>query len=334
MHRLALLLPARPRPGADGSGHVGLSRGCARLLARADVRLTAAPGQREQLRRWFELSDSGWPMAAITRQLDVGDAQGAIWLRADPAFVKADINGGRMLACGTLGLDADSAASLVEALQPMFAEAGCPISAPAPERWYLRLPVDSTWPQCSDPEDALGDDLIDHLPGGPAARRWRVLMNEAQIILHTHPINARRSAEGAIPVNSLWFWGAGSLPERIASRVAAVHSAASDVVALARLAGLRERRPGSAWTASDRAALAEVGPGDRPGRSSILIDLRHYRAWSSLQQDWLEPLLADLVYGRLAGLELDCADGSGFRLERRHRWRFWRRPLLDFSRPA
>ena len=37
-------------------------------------------------------------------------------------------------------------------------------------------------------------------------------MNEAQMILHTHPVNAEREARGMPAVNSVWLWGGGTLP--------------------------------------------------------------------------------------------------------------------------
>ncbi|MGZ7354524.1 hypothetical protein ACXWRX_09325, partial [Streptococcus pyogenes] len=54
-----------------------------------------------------------------------------------------------------------------------------------------------------------------HLPQGPQGRRWRVLINEAQVLLHQHPLNAERRAKGLPPVNSLWLWGAGRLPAQV-----------------------------------------------------------------------------------------------------------------------
>src|SRR3546814_15930088 len=64
-------------------------------------------------------------------------------------------------------------------------------------------------------------------------RRWRSLLNEAQIILHNHPWNARRAAAGKPPVNSLWFWGGGMLPDSVATHQGQV---ASDDVLLQALA--------------------------------------------------------------------------------------------------
>ncbi|PKM00534.1 MAG: hypothetical protein CVV17_08195, partial [Gammaproteobacteria bacterium HGW-Gammaproteobacteria-7] len=63
---------------------------------------------------------------------------------------------------------------------------------------------------------------------------------------------------------------------------------------------------------------------------SVLIDLRGIRATPALESDWLLPALAGLAAGRFERLRLDFADGSGFSLTSRQRWRVWRRALGDW----
>jgi hypothetical protein len=41
---------------------------------------------------------------------------------------------------------------------------------------------------------------------------WRHAINEAQMVLHAHPVNQARQAAGQPVVNSLWPWGGGRLP--------------------------------------------------------------------------------------------------------------------------
>ena len=49
------------------------------------------------------------------------------------------------------------------------------------------------------------------MPGGSAGPKLRRLMTELQMLLHEHPVNLRRQARGAAPINALWLWGAGQL---------------------------------------------------------------------------------------------------------------------------
>ncbi len=308
---LTLLLPPRSRFAGQT-----LPSGLAGALARADAAV-GEPGSRAQLQRHAELLPRHWPMAAITRQLDAGDAELGRWLRADPAHVRADINAVRMLACGNLGLTRDETEALLMPLRPLFGDAGFPISAPVPERWYLHLPRESKLPEFVEPETVLGDDLYEHLPAGDLGRRWRALLNEAQVILHNHPVNAERIARGALPVNSVWFWGAGVLPDAVHMTADAVFSSAVDLAGLAALAGLRLAPPPANLAALETATQGQIG--------RVLIDLRPCRDPAGLARDWLLPALAGLAKKRIVELRLDFADGSRLCLTRGQRWRLWRR---------
>lgn len=301
-----LLLPSRERLPSLAAGAA-----VARWLARADRLPTAEPGEQAQLRRQFSVVPSGWPLAALTRQMEAGDAGEHAWVRADPAHVRADLTAVRLLACGALGLDRAQTDTLLRALQPLFDDAGWALSAPTPERWYLRLPRDSALPAFCAPERALGDEIHDLLPAGPEGRRWRSLLNEAQIVLHNHPLNAERSARGRLAVNSLWFFGAGTLPQQVATEAAAIASDDIELCAFAHAAGI---------------VSTPLPPGfaDVPVATD-LIDLRHHRDAQGLARDWLVPLQGALSTGRVERVVLDFADGSGFALTHAQRWRFWRR---------
>lgn len=312
MAQATLLLPARTRL----VGQV-LPADVARALGRAD-RSEGEAGERAQLRRQFQLVPDHWPVAALTRQHDAGDAAGALWLRADPARVSPDMTGARMLAHGeALALTGEDAAQLLPALKPLFGDAGMPLDAPHPARWYLRLPADAKLPAFTPASEVLGDDLFAHLPEGDAGRRWRALLSEAQVLLHNHPWNARRAAEGKPPVNSLWFWGGGVLPDFVRT-------------------GFRQVK-GHDVLLQSLALAAGVAPVHANGEGGVdaLIDLRHLRNLDLLCRDALQPLFAALGKRELDVLALDFEDGALFSLRRDQRWRVWRRPLqrLDTVRP-
>lgn len=311
MSRATLLLPGfaafgRQRIGSD----IAAALGC------ADEDAFDA-GRRPQLLRQFTLTPWHWPPAALTREMDAGDAAGACWLRADPAHVRPDINGARLLAYGdALALTEEDRVALLPALKPVFGDAGFVLDAPTPSRWYLRLSPGAQLPVFTEPADALGDDLFDHLAEGRMGRRWRALLNEAQVVLHNHPWNLRRAAQGKPAINSLWFWGGGMLPDMIGSRQTTVRSDDDLLQALA---------------AGADAALEPLPQRFEGAAGAELFDLRHARDLAQLQHAWLQPALAALRRGTLRHLELDCDDGHVFQLRRGQRWRFWRKP---FSMPT
>ncbi len=316
MPSLTLLLPARKRfRGQTMPAELG------RVLGRADVVAGGTAGIKAQLQRHFDVIPRHCPEAPLTRHVDGRDAVHHAWLRADPAYVQADISGGRMLACGEMGLSLEECEDLLAPIKPLFGDEGFPISAPVPQRWYLMLPRDCRLPTFSPPESALGDNLEPHLPEGDAGRRWRRLLNEAQILLHNHPLNAVRIARGQPPVNSLWFWGGGVLPDFVSIEGAVF----GDEALLCGLADLA-KSPARPLPPRYSQTLRET---------EATVDLRSSREVASLASDWIVPAATALRGNDL--LELDFSDGGGFTVTRAQRWRLWRRSwpqLAEVDRQA
>jgi hypothetical protein len=119
-------------------------------------------------------------------------------------------------------------------------------------------------------------------------------MNEAQMLLHEHPVNTEREARGAPAVNSVWFWGGGTLDARIARPFSVVLAEDPLARGLALAAGIPERQ----LPASAGAALAMLPP---EGAALMLLDSS---ASAALEHDWFEPLLAALGRGRIGMLSL------------------------------
>lgn len=309
MTRLTLLLPARATfAGLALPPQLGL------VLARGD-HTTHASGPDAQLARHFQLLPDRWSHAALTRVVDADPAEASAhaWLRADPAHVRADINGVRLLATGAmLGVEPGDAQALLPALRPLFGDAGFTLDAPHPTRWYLRLPIESRLPAFTAPDQALGDDVFEHTPDAPEARRWRALMSEAQVVLHNHPHNASRLETGRVAINSLWFWGGGSLPDHLTARHPSLYS---DDVLLHGLAhvGKLEAMP-----------LCDLDE----GAADALVDLRSMGGAAMLLERWLTPVGQRAIRHEAM---LDFADGHQVSLKPAQRWRFWRRPLAALA---
>lgn len=299
-----LLLPDRRRLRGELSSLSALPR----MLARGDSTVDE-PGTLGQVRAVFDIVPRRVSCAALSREHDAHDASLNAWLRADPGHVRADMGMGRLLACGDLGLTPDEVEALLKPLRPLFGDEGFPISAPHPARWYLMLPRGAQLPVFADPETVLGDDLYQHLPQGEPGRRWRRLLNEAQVILHNHPVNAARAAQGRVTVNTLWFWGGGVLPDSVRSSWTQLRTDDPVLHALARLAALPVQPPSGA-------DAVEAG---------TVLDLRAVRDGVALDRDWIEPLRARQRRDRLGPIELLFADGHRVRYAAAHRWRVWRR---------
>jgi hypothetical protein len=273
--------------------------------ARADRLPAGGSGYLGGLGDHFSGVDATVPAAAITRQFLAGDAGDDLWLSADPAWVQPDMNGVRLLACGQMQLDMDAAQAFAEVLRPVFDEAGMQLEISTPDRWHLRLPPDTSLPDFAAPEQALGEDLAQHVPQGAQGRRWRVLLNDIQVLLHQHPLNAQRQAHGWAPINSLWLWGGGRLPT-LSSQLSGVVSDDLLLRALAARAGvsLQARTPETVSAAP----------------ANWLVDLQDLPASAIATQWW--PTLQSVLNQR--AVRLHFASGERWQRKPWHRWRFWR----------
>jgi hypothetical protein len=279
---------------------------CRSGLSRIDRMADGAKGYLAGLIHYFACT-GGFSPAALTRELLAGDAGDACWLCADPAWVQPDLSGARLLACGQMSLSMDEARALAEPLLPVFAEAGMALQVSSPDRWHLRLASPLPLPDFSAPEQALGEDLYGHLPQGPDGRRWRVLLNEVQVLLHQHSINGERRMRGLPPINSLWLWGGGLLPQRVTTALAGVMGEDLLLRALATAAGIP-------------AQPRNVTSVDAAG-AGWLIDLQD-QAVDDIASVWW-PSIDTLA--KRQPLLLAFASGERWLSRPWHRLRFWRR---------
>jgi hypothetical protein len=207
-------------------------------------------------------------------------------------------------------VSAGEAEALAAALRPLFGDAGTPLSIDTPSAWCLHLPQGAPRAEFRAPSDALGVDLMECLPAGEAGRTWRRLFNEAQVLLHAHPVNAARVAAGKRPVNALWFWGAGALPGSVGTGLQTVASEDDVVRGFAELGGATRVEPlPDALMAAHRsgAALLDL---DIPGRVDDAAE------WLSYFRRWLRER-------RFGAIAITFADGERFRIRHAHRLRFW-----------
>jgi hypothetical protein len=305
-HRMVTVL----LPALDAlRGGLAAAPQLARALGRADALDGVAAGRDAQLLRHFKVLPTRLPAAPLTRLLDASDAGLGSWVRCDPAHVRADMSTARMLAHGpALALEQAEAEALAAPLRPLFGDFGMPLSVPRADRWYVHLSDPPSLPAMVPPEIALGRDLLECLPPGPQGARWRQLWNEAQVVLHNHEVNRKRSDEGKPPINSLWFWGGGSLPDSVHTELSGVVTLDPVLKGLAKLGEVPEAPPAEAWV------------------SGTLVDLQHLRDSADIDASVLSEALQALQ-GGLDEVLFDFANGRRWILRGGQRWRFWRRPL-------
>src|SRR6266481_110443 len=270
-----------------------------------------------------------WPVAPYTLLADGGTPERHYWMRADPVHLRVSRDS---LGMGdTFEVSRAESEALVETLNRHFGPTML-FYPMRPARWYVRFdkaPELQTTPAAA----ARGLAIDETLPSGPDAMRFHALMNEAQMLLHEHPVNAEREARAEPALNSVWFWGGGAM-------AAAKDRPFSTVVGddpLARGLALAAGIPVHALPKDAGSVLAALGD---EGLALAVVDasreaqLRERR--TALERDWFGPLLAALRSGRIGMLTLQlCGADSLLEVEtvRSDLRYFWRRrkPLSAYA---
>ena len=107
----------------------------------------------------------------------------------------------------TLELTAAESRTLLAAMQPYFATEGIALHYLQPTRWLAEGEVFGNLPTASL-DRVLNRNVDRWLPHSKAIK---LLQNEMQMLLYTHPINDERAAKGQRLVNSFWVSGSGAL---------------------------------------------------------------------------------------------------------------------------
>lgn len=296
-----------------------------RLLGLGQRRMLAFEPYDRQLLRLFGLDADPLPLAALRRRGEALPAADGDWLCADPVSLSFAREHLLLNALRPEDIGDDEAATLIAALNDTFADLGH-FEAAASNRWYLRLAAPTRF--ISYPvHDVVGRPIKLFLPEGEDARLWQRTMNEAQILLHNHALNAARTAAGRAPINSLWLWGNGTLELPLRAPLPAVQAEEALAIGLARAAGLDAGRPqlASALRTDTLVVL------DALRAPALLLDLDTWRdRLLGLERDWFAPLADALSSGRLQRLTLSAAADRGtleLEISARARWKFWRKPL-------
>lgn len=288
------------------------------LYSRGHQQALESDNLEELICRQFGVTrQTDWPLAAITYAFDEGRPGSDYWLRADPVHVL--LNRNKLILRDDLTLTADEAQALCNALAAHFGDTLAPRPM-QPDRWYMRLAEDpciSTTP----PSQAMGKPIDPLLPQGTGAMHWRKLLNEAQMLLFSHPVNQSRESRGQPTVNSLWLWGGGTLPaNRIAPLNSDFYGYDFTATAVAKFAGVTVH------------ALPNHLPAEIKNTALYLFN-QLYRCWLHNDLSGLESALLSFETGWARPL---IKAGKTFRIDDpveamslvwhpSDRWKFWRK---------
>lgn len=173
----------------------------------------------------------------------------------------------------------EDAAALIEALKPLVLplELYKGIS-------YRNLMIrrqGETGAILTPPHDIQGRKIADYLPRGSYGAELTALIERSYELLHDHPVNRARKAQGKLPANALWFWGEGTTPalpqfSQLRGKSGAVVCAVDLLKGIGTAAGMAVRVPETAtggmvtdYAAKAQAALEFL----REGRDFVFIHI-------------------------------------------------------------
>jgi len=305
-------------PGLLSGAASGRFPSIERLLARGRRQERSPVGLEAWLMENFGLEGENVPVGALTLLAGNADPGGDSWLRADPVHLRMMRDRPVVVPAEALNLSRAEADALCAALNDHFV--GMEVVAIGPRRWCARIERSFS----SNQRSALEEAGREVLTGDP-------LLNEIQMLLHAHPVNAAREARGEPPVNSLWLWGAGRAP-KVSSTWSSVLADEPVAMGLARLARAR-------YSSLPASAAAWLKRAPEEGRHLIVLDALRAPAalgnvdsckesLEALDRDWFAPVLRALRSGRIGMVTVHVPDGpaaASFETVRGDLLRFWRR---------
>jgi hypothetical protein len=223
----------------------------------------------------IDVVDGLVPIARAFMHADAIEAGHEPWALVTPVHARVSLDHVSLEAPHDIGLDDDESRALFDAVQPWFAGDDHRLVYGHAHRWYVSHPGLAALATASIARTG-GEGIARWLPRGAHARAWQRLQNEAQMLLHTHPVNDARESRGAKAVNSLWLSGTG-----------AAVTLRDDITVDERLGdALDEASLRAAWAALDRDVIAPFATSSADDRlelcgprASVTLSPPVRRAW-------------------------------------------------------
>jgi len=264
------------------------------------------------------------PVAAVSRLVDANDTENYIWLRADPVHLHADRDRVLLFDQSMFTLTQAETDRLITELNNFFISDALLFTAPTPYRWYLQLPrvPDLEMPPITE---LVGRDIHKHMPAGRDKMTWRQRLNEVQMLLHQSFVNREREQRGELAINSVWFWGLGSLPSAPPPRWVEVWSEDTMVQGLAKLTHTPYAPP-------SKHLLNTLKSGDYLLTLTTGMKTDWTQWWTDLESVWFKSLYHALQSRQLDKVWIYPGESRVFCVTRnsiKHWWK-WRTSWRDF----
>jgi hypothetical protein len=336
MTQITLVLPYALPPAELASDLVRAIQApaLASLITRADSatlpvdeNLRALPHE-AWLAKTLGLSRDGSPAFAAAAMrglcLDPGADE---WFIINPAHIEIARSNLSIGDLRQLHLHDNHSRMLYDTARPFFNDIGKTLLYGDAGTWFMRAGDWQTL-QTASPDAAVGMNLTDWLPTGPAAADFRKLQNEVQMLWFEHAANAAREAKGLPAINSFWPWGmSGAGAAMPSTPIFATSGVPSWLAAIA---------------TSPSTALPNPFTGGSPDSMLVCGDLSgpaiatDWAAWLAhmerFEKALFAPALSALKHGHAGSIKLVLSHRHGLKEFTTTKWAqhaFWRSPTLN-----
>jgi len=308
------------------------------LLAKSDKSLYEADSYHDYILKQYqvELKTAGC-VAAVSRFADSAYLDNNLWMQLTPVFLNADKDRLILQGQSMLSIKQREADKLISELNDCYKEDGWRFESYDPERWYVSIDKhpDSLFHGYFD---ALGRNVEHYLPRGKDQTEWHRVVNEIQMLFHASEVNQVRIENSHYPINSVWCWGIGEIPQSVNSHWHMVYTNDVFCKGLAMLSHnpvfdlpehadvLQKNILSDAGVKQDHEELQNLVVLQQSEEDCLSLDFSHYtKRISELEENWFQPLLNQLKQGLCASITLIACNGFSYRIEKKHLRRFWRR---------
>lgn len=165
----------------------------------------------------FGLKQNGdFPMAAASAAADGLDVGESYWLRAAPVHFVMQRDCFSLSEPVPLLVELEHARLMLASLNEHFAQDGLTFHIGQSGAWYVRA-NQAQQLKTTLPSVAIDKNVHHFMPEGSDSAKWKAILNEVQMLLHEHPANLIREANGHVVVNSVWLSGGGVMPSAVAT---------------------------------------------------------------------------------------------------------------------
>lgn len=145
------------------------------------------------------------------------------YMHADPVHLRADLDHAVLTSSADLYIHEKESENLCLALNQHFIADGLNFFRLNKNQWFVSAKK-AIHLQTTPLANATGRNINYLLPKGEHSAKWKQVLTEAQMLMHTHEVNIDRESSGQQSINSLWFHGCGELPEFAENKISSICS--------------------------------------------------------------------------------------------------------------